>query len=274
MTDGVEQEQEETYSQEAELSNDRSLERLFRLYVGENAEKFMPLFREQVSHAGKKQPFSFNFMSALLPIVWFFYRKMYVQGVIILLVPLGVYTVFPDLPSLSSGVFIAVFGLFSNSYYTYHVLGKIRKIEALDLTDQEKDIRLAETGGTSLVGMGLGLFIVCALLYSIFQTASAYELPKCSDPAVAKTAEKLFKSGLENTKDNPAIKSLESIEFEVSGFKAAADSKDNFRICLFDIKFAGENVPMFLGMKWQKKSIGTYESQIRSDKAQLFNDNK
>ncbi|GEM_PF-5037992 len=173
MRNEAKQEQEEVYSQEVEVSKDRNLERLFRLYVGENAEKFMPLFRYHTNLLDKKFPLSFNLMACLLTIVWLFYRKLYLTGIALLLIPTVVYTIFPDLPGFPAGGFAGMIAVIANSYYASIAIKEIRKIESMDISNQEKDLLILEKGGTSIGGALVGVAIYGAIIFATYLSLSS-----------------------------------------------------------------------------------------------------
>ena len=66
------------------LKTTGSNERLFNLYVGDNAERFLAVYRTQ--QQGGIGIF-LNWAVVLFGSVWFFYRKMYLAGIAYLLVP-------------------------------------------------------------------------------------------------------------------------------------------------------------------------------------------
>ncbi|WP_025899422.1 DUF2628 domain-containing protein [Sneathiella glossodoripedis] len=153
----------------ADFSSEYSRERLFRLFVGPNAEIFLQLNNDLNAN---KKPKSYNWVAFFFPIPWLFYRKMYLWGLAILLVPVILYTVFPDLPDASIAIGV-VFLLLGNQFYVESANKKIKKIEALGLSPEERDERIRSTGGVSKTGAIFGGIIMLSLIAIVVLNYSA-----------------------------------------------------------------------------------------------------
>ena len=132
-------------------------EKLMAIFIGQNSEKFMPLYR------GTKHKFSFNITACLFPPVWFFYRKLYVEFLLIALALTLPFYFFPDFPNISTGVGAAFAG-FSNLLYLSVAKRRINKIKALNLPKADLMRRLAAAGGTSPIGAAIGTLIIVVIL--------------------------------------------------------------------------------------------------------------
>jgi Protein of unknown function (DUF2628) len=153
----------------AEFSSVNSKERLLKLFVGPNADTFLKVHYDLNAN---KFPKSFNWVAFLFPMPWLFYRKMYLWGIALLLIPTILYTVFPDLPDVN----IAVGGIFlimGNRFYIESATKKIKKIEALGLSPEELDERIRNTGGVSKAGAIFGGIIMISMVALIALDHSA-----------------------------------------------------------------------------------------------------
>ncbi|MDV7340876.1 DUF2628 domain-containing protein [Terasakiella sp. A23] len=72
-------------------------EQQFRTFVGPNADKFMKVY-DAVKN--KKNTSSSNWIMLIGILPWFFYRKMYLLGLLLFFVPIVIILIFPDLGSV------------------------------------------------------------------------------------------------------------------------------------------------------------------------------
>lgn len=140
-----------------------------KLFVGPNADTFLKI---QYDLNANKFPKSFNWIAFFFPMPWLFYRKMYLWGIALLLIPIILYTLFPDLPDVNIAIG-AVFLTMGNRFYVESANKKIKKIEALGLTPEELDERVHSEGGVSKVGAIFGSIIILALIALIILDVSA-----------------------------------------------------------------------------------------------------
>lgn len=108
----------------------------------------------------------FNFGAFFFCFLWFFYRKMYVYGCLVILLMLCVGTISEYLEFqiflFSLPIAIAL-GMYANPVYKAFVEQKIRKIESLAKNNLEHE--LIKRGRTSIVA-ACGIFVVMVLLLS------------------------------------------------------------------------------------------------------------
>lgn len=137
-----------------------SREQRFILFVGPNADKFLEVYRKLND---KKNPISLNWVAFFFAVPWFFYRKMYLWGIALLLVPVILITLFPTLSDANlaiSGIFL----IMGNRFYVEIANRKIKKVEAMDLSAEECNEYLRNAGGVSPIGAVFGSIILIAVL--------------------------------------------------------------------------------------------------------------
>ena len=92
---------------------------------------------------------------------WFFYRKMYGYGAIVIFLPLIFSYLFG---SVGAGM-SAIFAISAKKWYVVHALGRICKADEQSLTGTERTDYLQRAGGVSLpAGIFAGLIYGLALL--------------------------------------------------------------------------------------------------------------
>ncbi len=157
---------EEKYQKDVDINkvlfgNGSEDELLLSSYIGPNYEKI---------RSG-----SFNFAAAFLTNFYFFYRKMYLIGFIIVILNTIILILF-NLGFIVSIILFFVVGVFTNQIYMIHVKGKIRKIKAdnPNLSREELANLCSKEGGTSLGSVMLGILtvFVVSLVFELlgFQT--------------------------------------------------------------------------------------------------------
>lgn len=111
----------------------------------------------------------FNLAAFFFGFLWFFYRKMYVYGslVILLMLLVSVVSEYLELKaSLFSLPMAIALGVYANRIYKVFVDQKIRKIESLQVADLEHT--LMTRGRTSWIAAGGILLLMVMLLTLIF----------------------------------------------------------------------------------------------------------
>ena len=105
-----------------------SIEDLLWVYIGHNASKFISLVEGIEETQFKRRYSSFNTVAFFLPLVWFFYRKLYLAGIIIsLFVPILLGYIFPDLPSVIYLSISVMIGINADRYYVQSAQKNIQK---------------------------------------------------------------------------------------------------------------------------------------------------
>lgn len=131
-------------------------------FFGPRAERYLRLYEEIRSRPFKKRHSvpSWNWGVFVASFVWFFYRKQYILGASILLVP---FIVSLFIGSVGAGVYI-VFAIYANTWYVQSAIGRIAKADKLGLVGEERSDYLRRAGGVSKIGGGIAAFIYFLLL--------------------------------------------------------------------------------------------------------------
>jgi hypothetical protein len=103
----------------------------------------------------------------LLGFPWFFYRRMYAIGALLILVPLVIGILFPS-ASLASMAGIAAYAKY---FYVQSALRRTQKADTLGLAGAERADYLHRAGGVSIVAG-----VLTGLLYAFFIAAAFYEI--------------------------------------------------------------------------------------------------
>ncbi|MDA1325909.1 MAG: DUF2628 domain-containing protein, partial [Proteobacteria bacterium] len=122
---------------------------LMHLYVGEkSAEKYDSLYRdyEETGHV-----IGWNWPAFLLGPVWLFYRRLDVEGAVLLLVPAVLALISPYL-SLVSFLLYILYTVFANQYFLFRAERRIYAIEQQAIPDAERDRLIQLRGGVSMRG--------------------------------------------------------------------------------------------------------------------------
>lgn len=246
----------------------RNEEELFRSFVGENADKFVEIYRDTMSESRGGKAFSvnsLNWMVLFLPTAWFFYRKMYLYGAGLIIIPALIFVLFPDLPNSTIFGATGVLIIFSNRIYVSYAVNKIRKIESLDLSPHEKDFRILEQGDTSFIGAIIGAVIPIASISLILVNTFTGELPECDDPdffhkTEISTRQILDKKGL----------IVESLSITPSQ-ELERGLKKGQRICSAEVKSNGETAIIYFGFRWADKYKSEYEAFGAGSREELAN---
>lgn len=227
----------------------------FRLFIGPNPDKFI---KAAGVGAGGKQSTTFNWPAFFIGPIWLFYRKLYLWGACLLLVPVVLVVIFPQLSKVSFGYGVLL-GLLGHKIYMNHATSKIGKIKKLDLSDDEFKDRLKKAGGTSPAGAVFGVVITVALIVLPILGAMAETLPMCSDAELQALASETVSNGL--SQDGVSVEGL-----KIANFKEV-DSKDvtSKRICSFTAEYASQVQLLYMAVTWADKEIGQYQINITSD---------
>ncbi len=229
-------------------------EELFELYVGPNARRFLNLYHALVDGYGRA--WSFNWAVFFAGIPWFFYRRMYLPGVGILLVPIVLAFLIPTYaPAISIGL-AASMAFWANRYYVSTAIARIDRIKALGLSEEERNDRISEAGGVSAAGAAFGAAIILALVSLPFFTRDAVALPTCDQAQVQEMAETLLKESLQSA----GVRAMGLALSEFETVRSAADGSSN--ICSFRARLGNEEHVLYLGVHWKDRDAGHYEVKL------------
>lgn len=151
---------------------DRTEEQLLRLFFGRNAERFLIYL-----HAERDKSNLFwtrmNFITFLAPVAWYFYRRMYLYGALIFLLPIVLTLLIPKLPHSALTGFGAALAVMSNQIYFHYARNKVARIEKRsDLPAEARDALIQRSGGTSILGAILGSVLTIAIMLLVIANAS------------------------------------------------------------------------------------------------------
>ena len=233
---------------------------LLRTFIGPNADKFLQLHEKRQV---RKRAWRFNWAAFFFTLPWLFYRKMYLHGIVVLLVPILIALVFPRL-STSSGLGLAVvIGMYGNGNYLDAARRRIGKIEALGLPAAERDERLRERGGVSAIGASFGALIVIALISLPFVLQAVVKLPACDDPGAVQTTRNALQKSL---KENGTMAdSLALTDFK----QQSADTDKDHRVCSFTAMIDRRAVGYFAELTWHNREELQYQVKVFKDLQEL-----
>lgn len=124
------------------------------------------------SGRGRMQAIGWNWPALFVPFAWFFFRKMYLYGAVILLLPILIEFVI-DIPSGATIGLAIVVSMYSKSWYVQKALGHIAEADARGLAGAERAEYFRRVGGVSvLAGTLAGLLyaaIVAFVLLAVVQ---------------------------------------------------------------------------------------------------------
>ena len=243
-------------------TGERSERELLRLFIGRNAEPFLRI------HDANSKPGKFkwagwasvNFAAGFLGLPWFFYRKLYLEGAALLIIPIVIIFLLPGIEDKirisTTGAMLAI----ANYYYVTRALAKVRKIESLHLSDMERDARITEAGGTSIAGAVLGTLIILGVIATIFlspNSGQAAALPACDSKAAQKLATKAIMNGF--TK-----KGLSTDGLKLSNFESIQNTGPDLRSCRVIISQSKASKHLTFLIEWVDDKKSQYRLEFSS----------
>ncbi|HEX8645151.1 MAG TPA: DUF2628 domain-containing protein [Allosphingosinicella sp.] len=143
-------------------------------FIGPNADRFHSAWEAtRAKFAGGRGGIAFGFClpALLLGFAWFLYRRMWMFGAMLLVLPIAL-SYLLDSPGGSIGLSIAM-SLFGKSLYVQHAVAKIGALRDRGAGDDE----IAAAGGTSLAGGLAGGLILAAGLGSLVYLVATGSAP-------------------------------------------------------------------------------------------------
>lgn len=140
---------------------------LLRLFVGKNADRFLAVHHFQTGSATVKKNGALDFINvpaAFFSVAWCFYRKLYLEGVAVLLIPAVFVYLFPDAMIQFYTGWAVLVSAAANSYYVSRSLRKIRGIEGRAIPQMDRDEIIRGAGGTSIPGAVLGTVVASGVV--------------------------------------------------------------------------------------------------------------
>jgi hypothetical protein len=123
-------------------------------FFGPGTDKYLRLHDRLTANPSS---LAFNWAAFSLAFVWFFYRKMYLLGA--LLVVLAIVAGYAQ--PFGAGVSAGIFGFFADRAYICEAKRRIKKADNLGLTGEERAAYLRRVGGVSIPAG-----IIAGLLYA------------------------------------------------------------------------------------------------------------
>lgn len=120
-------------------------------YIGPNAAQFRTVWdkqRSQILKKGSGITWSFCWPVFFLSFVWLFYRKQYLAGAVLIIVPVVLGMLFPTASGAFGGIAIAI-ATMAKSLYLQDAIPKIARIRATIPDEATREAALKATGGTS-----------------------------------------------------------------------------------------------------------------------------
>lgn len=143
----------------AESEDQESVRNDLVIFVGQRSDYYLQKYEVMRQSTLKDKNFiSWSWPVFLLEWSWFFYRKMYIVGAAMLLLPILMAVVF-DFGAGGGGSVGLIFSMQANPMYLRHALKHIAKANTLGLQGEARADYLRRAGGTSKTAGALGLFI-------------------------------------------------------------------------------------------------------------------
>jgi hypothetical protein len=117
-------------------------------FFGPRAEKYLAVYEKMRSRNMTYAPFTANWTVFFTSFPWFFYRRMYLAGSLIIFLPLLAAYLFGSAGNIGIGVVLAVL---ANSQYVLSGMRRMLKADALGLAGEERQEYLRRAGGVSVV---------------------------------------------------------------------------------------------------------------------------
>jgi len=139
-------------------------------FFGPRADVYLDTYQKIWSGArtGHTSPRTWSWPVFLGSFTWFFYRKIYAYGAIVILIPV----VFSYLFGIFGGSSFFIFATDAKVWYVKYALERIAKVDKLGLTGTERTDYLQRAGGVSLTA-GIFAGLIYAFLLSVVVLAIA-----------------------------------------------------------------------------------------------------
>ena len=135
-------------------------------YFGPRSEVYLETYEKMRSATGRQRtmPRTWSWPVFLGSFTWFFYRKMYAYGAMLVIAPMVLSYLF----GAAGGMLPIVFAMWAKGFYVNSALNRIVKADKLGLTGAERSDYLQRAGGVSLpAGIFAGLIYASLLALAI-----------------------------------------------------------------------------------------------------------
>jgi hypothetical protein len=131
-------------------------------FFGPRAAKYLAIY-EEMRASNKSSVLAWNWIVFFTGFPWYFYRKMYLMGAVVVFLP-------PLLSYLFGvtgyGGASAGLGITANSQYVLSGIRRLLKADALGLMDEERRQYLQRAGGVSVIA-GVLASLLCAAIFAM-----------------------------------------------------------------------------------------------------------
>lgn len=134
---------------------------LMRVFVGTNFEAYEVVYEK--SKQKKAQVTGWCWSAALVPHVWLLYRKLYLEAIVIFMLPIVVVSLFPDL-SYTGMTINGVIAVLGKKYYLERAQKKIDKISLMRESEEVKTVLISKAGGVSWPAAVIGIVTYLSMI--------------------------------------------------------------------------------------------------------------
>jgi hypothetical protein len=131
-------------------------------FFGSRAEAYLKTYEKMRAATGwrRLQSIGWCWPAFFSGFAWFFYRKMYVLGTIVVVVPVVLGLVI----NTGTGIVAVVIAMYGKGYYVQSALRHVLKADEIGLVGQERSDYLRGAGGVSIAAGVIGGFIYASAL--------------------------------------------------------------------------------------------------------------
>lgn len=230
---------------------------LMALFIGPKSDSFLKIYD---ANKDKKKRFKWagwagvNLIAGLFPLPWFFYRKLYLEGAALLLIPVVLVFLFPEIMNTAQISLGGAIAAMANQYYVQRSTKKVQAIERLDVSIEERDSLLQSRGGVTIFGAIFGVIILCSLIGIIVfsKMAEARILPMCDSKQIQTLVEETVLNSLSD-------RNVPTETVTLKGFQATEVETDSRRMCSTILTDKTESTTLFFAIEWKKIEMGQYQ---------------
>jgi hypothetical protein len=143
------------------------------IFFGPRAETFLKTYEKMRLATGSRRsmPRTWCWPVFFGSFTWFFYRKMYALGAMLIFLPI----IFAYLFGTIGGSSLLLYAVWAKGWYVTHALGRVFKADKLGLAGTERSDYLERAGGPSLTaGTFAGFVYTCILAVVILAIISPH----------------------------------------------------------------------------------------------------
>lgn len=134
---------------------------MFRLFVGDNSDRVIEIFRAQ--EKGEIGIF-LNWAVILFGSVWFFYRKMPFMGGLYFVIPILVFIIFPRNSVIFFLLYNPMVAGVADALFVWKARRCINRSEVMFSDQEQREAWIERKGGYSMLGLLLGVGVEGGML--------------------------------------------------------------------------------------------------------------